>query len=759
MQRGDVVAVALPDGAEMIAAVLGAAESGVCAPLNPWLAAGEMAEVLADLRVRAVVGPGGVEVREAGPARPELADTALLLRTSATTGRAKTAPIGKDNLREMISIAVRALEVTADDCFLSMMPLFHLQGLVSVLAQLQAGGTVVATRGFDAGAFRGWLETYGVTWYTAGPALHRAILPCHAPGAEHELRFVRSIGASMPLDLMQRIEESLGVPVIEGYGLTEAGSVTSNPLPPGRRKAGSVGVSVGPEFRLLDDGEIAIRGASVIAGYLDDADANRESFQDGWLRTGDLGRVDEDGYLYILGRRKEMINRGGEKVLPNEVDSVLLAHSAVGDAAAFGVPHPTLGEEVAAAVVARAGNSVTPEELRAFARERLTGFKAPRRIFLVDGIPKGATGKPRRMELAMRFAETWREEEFVPPHSLLEMELAALWGRKLGRERVGLRDDWFVLGGDSLGLAALLAELEREYGVEAARLESSQFPWLPTVEVLARVMTAPVEESGVLTLQPEGTSPAFYCIPGADENPYYFRHLAGTLGRGRAFRVLRDTRTLESRGAYSVEEQAATLVERLRSFQPRGPYHLGGHCYGGMVAWEMACQLEAAGERSGTVSLFEVPAPGYPKVLRSWRRYLREAPAMVGRAASGGWASVRQQVAEHLRWLRGIRDKELAARAAERKALPVADVHPNITAARFYRPRPLGWDVEAFLASGTHHSTRVLEDVRLGWRDTARGRFTVREVPGEDVRIFEPPHVEALARELRAALDGFDAMA
>jgi acyl-CoA synthetase (AMP-forming)/AMP-acid ligase II len=292
-----------------------------------------------------------------------------------------------------------------------------------LLAPLSAGGSVVCTPGFNALKFMGLLESEAPTWYSAVPTMHQAILERaqRQPDTARKagLRFIRSSSASLPPPVFAALAETFGCPVIEAYGMTEAThQMTSNPLPAGRQKAGSVGLPAGPDVRIADpagrfityghEGEIVIRGPSVTQGYVANPKANGEAFFDGgdgngrWFRTGDLGVFDAEGYLTISGRIKEMINRGGEKIAPREVDDVLMDHPAVAQAVTFSMPHAKLGEEVAAAVVLKEGVDASEEAIKAHAATRLAAFKVPRKIVILAEIPKGATGKLQRIGLAQK---------------------------------------------------------------------------------------------------------------------------------------------------------------------------------------------------------------------------------------------------------------------------------------------------------------------------------------------------------------------
>ena len=297
------------------------------------------------------------------------------------------------------------------------MPLFHIHGLVgAVLSSLAAGASVHCAPGFDALRVFARFDAVAPTWYTAVPTMHQAILaraPRNRASVERlGLRFIRSSSSSLPPRVMEELEAAFGCPVIESYGMTEAAhQMASNPLPPAPRHPGSVGVAAGPEIAIASEegaallapgetGEVVIRGPNVTAGYENNPAANAEAFVDGWFRTGDRGTLDAAGYLRLAGRLKEIINRGGEKIGPREVDEVLMDHPAVAQAVAFAVPHARLGEDVAAAVVLKRGADADERALKDFAARRLAGFKVPRRVLFLDEIPKGPTGKLQRVGLA-----------------------------------------------------------------------------------------------------------------------------------------------------------------------------------------------------------------------------------------------------------------------------------------------------------------------------------------------------------------------
>jgi acyl-CoA synthetase (AMP-forming)/AMP-acid ligase II len=454
--RNDRVAIVLDNGPEMATCFMACASGVASAPLNPAYRADEFEFYLSDLNARALIvsrgsaspsvevalklgvpvidlvsdpaEPAGnftLEPREqrattpsanGGYAQPD--DVSMVLHTSGTTSRPKIVPLSQGNLAASAAHIARTLQFTAKDCGLNIMPLFHIHGLIAgVLAPLSAGSQVFCTPGFNALKFFAWMDEARPTWYTAVPTMHQAILS-RAPKnadviARHPLRFLRSSSSSIPPQVIRELEEVFKAPLIEAYGMTEAThQMCSNPLPPAVRKPGTVGQAAGPEVAIMaedgtllprgETGEIVIRGPNVTAGYESNPKANAEAFADGWFRTGDQGVMDADGYVSITGRLKEIINRGGEKISPREVDEILMDHPAVAQVVCFGMPHPKLGEEVAAVVVLREGREATERELQEFVAQRAADFKVPKKVLFMAEIPKGATGKLQRIGLAAK---------------------------------------------------------------------------------------------------------------------------------------------------------------------------------------------------------------------------------------------------------------------------------------------------------------------------------------------------------------------
>ncbi|MBY0612402.1 MAG: acyl--CoA ligase [Beijerinckiaceae bacterium] len=448
--RNDRVAIVLPNGPEMATAFIAIGSGATAAPLNPSYKGEEFEFYMSDLNAKALVVEAGstsasvaaaqkLGVRIvtltpkpdagagafilsaesaggdclAGYAAPD--ETALILHTSGTTSRPKIVPLSQRNVSVSAGNIAASVKFSAADRGLNIMPLFHIHGLIAgILAPLSAGGSVFCTPGFNALRFFAQMEEAKPTWYTAVPTMHQAILTRAAGNKEtierYPLRFIRSSSSSLPPQVITELEAVFGAPVIEAYGMTEAShQMASNPID-GTRKPGSVGLAAGPEVAIMGEngtilpphqiGEIVIRGDNVTRGYENNEKANAEGFTNGWFRTGDQGVMDEERYISLTGRLKEIINRGGEKISPREVDEVLMDHVAVQQVVVFGMPHDKLGEDVAAAVVLREGMSVEEKELRDFVGQRLAAYKVPRKILIVDQIPLGATGKLQRIGLA-----------------------------------------------------------------------------------------------------------------------------------------------------------------------------------------------------------------------------------------------------------------------------------------------------------------------------------------------------------------------
>jgi amino acid adenylation domain-containing protein len=540
--RNDRVAIVLPNGSEMAMAFLGVAACATSAPLNPAFRDAEFDFLFSDLRPKALIVQSDtnspaiaiaqkhcIPIIEALPdARRETGtfslkgkrracafqvgfadaeDVAVILYTSGTTSRPKLVPLTQANILTSARAIAATLELTPEDRCLNVMPLFHIHGLVGALfSSIMAGASVICSAGFDSERFFTLLEDFHPTWYTAVPTIHQAVLS-RAPSYSEtlrcsDLRFIRSSSAPLPVRVKQELEQVFQVPVIESYGMTEAShQIASNPLPPGERKPRSVGMSAGAEIAIMNEkgdflprgsvGEVVVRGAAITSGYANNAEATQESFAHGWFRTGDQGYLDADQYLFLTDRMHETINRGGEKISPAELDEVLKEHPAVSEAVTFAVPHPTLGQDIAAAVILRENASVGPAEIQKFAATQLADFKIPRQVLIVDTIPKTATGKIQRKGLAEKLGLGRAgksldniQADFATPRTETEQTLAAIWSSVLG-VNVAIGDNFFHLGGDSIHAAQVISRIRASLGVQ---LSLFSFFEAPTVAGMARAI-------------------------------------------------------------------------------------------------------------------------------------------------------------------------------------------------------------------------------------------------------------------------------
>jgi acyl-CoA synthetase (AMP-forming)/AMP-acid ligase II/acyl carrier protein len=544
IRRNDPIGIVLSNGPEMATAFLSIAPSATCAPLNPAYRESEFEFYLSDLSARAIVvetnldspvrkvaqslgipvieleslqdQPAGTfELRgdiyedtiAEGLAEPD--DIALVLHTSGTTSRPKIVPITHKNLIASAKNIRSSLNLAKSDRCLNVMPLFHIHGLVAaILATISTGASVVCTPGFYAPNFFDWLAAFRPTWFTAVPTMHMAVLSRAKEQQDiirdAQLRFIRSCSASLPPKIMAELESTFGVPIIEAYGMTEAShQMTSNPLPLGEQKPGSVGVPTGVEVAVMSEeedslldpgitGEVVIRGENVIEGYLNNPQANEAAFTKGWFRTGDQGHFDDEGYLFLTGRIKEIINRGGEKISPREIDEVLIDHPKVSQAVTFSVPESSLGEDIASAVIVN-DPDVSESELRQFTNARLSYFKVPRRILIVEKIPKGPTGKLQRIGLAEKFGldfrevpETEKKSQFLSPRNPVEDAISTVWIDVLKIEKIGVLDRFLDLGGDSLLASQLISRLRQTLNIEINLIDFFDAPTIAEQAVIVQ---------------------------------------------------------------------------------------------------------------------------------------------------------------------------------------------------------------------------------------------------------------------------------
>jgi len=820
----DRVALALPNGPEAAVAFLGVAAAATCAPLNPAFKQSDFAFAYRDLGVRAVLLADG-QIAAAEAAARELAlpvlrvlpdptgvaglfdlqlegavrsapddaapvpdDVALVLHTSGTTARPKIVPLTQRNLCVSADNIRRTLALAPGDVCLNVMPLFHIHGLMAaLLASLAGGASVVCTTGFRAADFATWLRDLAPTWYTAVPTIHQAVLAAcadHAAVRGSRLRLVRSSSASLPPRVLHELAALFAVPVVEAYGMTEAAhQMASNPIMPGAQKPGSVGPPAGPEVAVMDAsgrllargvvGELVIRGETVTTGYEQNAHANAAAFTDGWFRTGDQGYVDDDGYVYLTGRLKELINRGGEKIAPREVEEALLRHPAVAQAVAFAAPHATLGEEVAAAVVLRAGAHATPRELRETTSAHLAYFKVPRRIEVVAEIPKGATGKVQRATLARTLGLAGgtpaaggtggtSEPRGGAPPSELEARIAREWARLLNVATVAVDDDFFALGGDSLAAVEMIDALAELLDVDVPVGDFLEQPTIATI--VAHHERASRDE--LVAIRRDGDEPPVFCVAAHDGRLWGVARLARHLaidGPVYGFR----TPAVDARGPLPTMGELAELnLAALARIQPDGPVRLIGACFGGTVAQEMAVRLERRGRAVELLVMLN-------SFNRAWRRSdvadasvalrarhvlsrVRLHASRLGARAAGERTAY---VAERLRLVRRHWTDEarrLAFELLSRAGLPRPRALRKVAyASRYAQSRHIArpFAGRVLLVHATAPIAGVYPLPRLGWGELLSGDVELLELPCEQLEFWSSDDVlREVADEIAARL-------
>lgn len=792
INRNDRVALVLPNGPEMAAAFLTVASAATSAPLNPNYRPSEFDFYLTDLRTKALIvhtdlkSPArdvalskGIPIIELAPelsgsagifclksrlgdmvssSKDDLAhpsDTALVLHTSGTTSRPKIVPLTHSNIHSSAFNIIKSLELSTQDSCLNIMPLFHIHGLMAaLLASVCAGSSVICTEVFDVDNFFKLLAEFRPTWYSAVPTMHQAILGradnYHEVVEDSSLRFIRSSSASLPPKIMAKLEELFRAPVIEAYGMTEAShQMASNPLPPKQRKPGTVGLAAGPKVRIMDEagdflnlcqiGEIVIRGANVTLGYEKNPEANKFSFLSGWFRTGDQGFMDHDSYLTITGRLKEIVNRGGEKVAPREIDEVLLDHPDVLQAVAFAVPHPSLGEDLVAAVIVQDGISINEHELRQFTFKRLSDYKVPSQIIVVGEIPKGATGKIQRIGLAEKLAGKL-QARYVPPANSLEALLAASWEKILGVARVGINDNFFALGGDSLSAGLALLEIEELLGKELPPTILFQAPTISQLSNLLKIDLASVN-SYLVPIQAGGESVPLFCVPGHGGDVFTFFELSRHLRPERPVYACRFPREAEQNDDVANEMLtllASRYIDEIKAIYPNGPILLIGYCFGGEVAFEMAHRLRSQGTDTPLLGIIFAYQEGAIRTRGLRNRILYQL-------ASLRELTIKDKVARL--WLL---TRKLFFRMA-RKLYPLVGHHQFLNSSVISTLTYYPASVTLFRPVG-NESENLYYDPQMGWGGLA-ANIKVYDLPGDKITVFKEPHVRILAEHLNRCIE------
>lgn len=790
------IAVLLPSGPELAITGLAIAANAVCVPCNPNLSETQWAQLQARVGLSAAVVPAWLEppawlgaqglkvlrvskatesLMEArlgqseGDATPRAKspdDAALILQTSGTIGPPKLVPVSHRNLMAMANRMEHCFELSHLDRCACLLPLYYAQGIKSgCIVPLLLGGSIAIPHAPVLDTLEDWLAGLQPTWFPAGPTFLQAVLDrvrSPARPIQHNLRFLISGSASLPDPVRAGIEKTIGVPVLDAWGMTEIGLLTGNSIRPAERKTATVGYAFPDEVAIAsrngnlcapgETGEVVVRGPAVFHGYLADDEANRTAFANGWFHTGDLGRIDADGYLSITGRIKEIINRGGEKISPDIVERALRSHPAVREAAAFAIPHVRLGEDVAAAIVLQPGANATAAELQNFLAGHLSQPMIPRSIFFLDTLPKGPTGKVLRKDLAASCRLSAEKRVAALPENDTEAQMLTLWRRLLQRDDIGVEDDFFEAGGDSLLVAQMLLDTER---ITARMVRGSNLPVPATIRLFVRKLAdaTPLGKEVLVTRISgrDSAPPFFYCHGDYMFGGRYAYKLADLLGEDHAVYLLNNYE-LKGRGtAPSIEELARGYVPAVLAAQPAGRIRLGGHCNGGLMAMEVANQLTALGREVELVLLIEPISLNARPVFRLAGRLLdvafflmpsRRIRRILKAAVMFQLWRVFRFICERLR-INSPSEDDPDTWALESRETRM--IYQRLMAN--YAPPRLAARVVCLTARG---SNRAVEFDWKPWRRLSP-MVTVRVIPGTHISCLTT-HVDTLAQSVRDAL-------
>ncbi len=799
IRRGARVAIVLPNGMDLAVSMLSVSSMATAVPLNPTYRRDEYRAYFDEIRVshlltleqfsseaRAVAEERKIPIIEltvngsispaadagAGGARqsPEIElagaqDIALILLTSGSTGRSKKVPLTHRNICVSVADICRTLELTPADRCLCMWEQFHVGGLVDLLlVPLAGGGSVICAGSFSAPLFYEMLGRKRPTWFQGVPTtLHE--LAAYARNNKGDpkaapLRFIRSVASSLSPQLMQEIEDLFGVPVVQTFGMTEAGPlITTNSLPPGKRLPGSVGISCGPRIRIVSPegidqpagsiGEIAIQGDNVISGYEDAPEANARSFRNGWFYTGDTGYLDAEGFLFLTGRLKEMINRGGEKITPQEIDDVLLKHPEIAQAASFSIKHRTLGEDVAAAVVLRSPNAVSESDIRGFVMRHLADFKVPKMVLFLDQMPRDPIGKISRMSLAV-LAEAQRGTSFAgadetigdstaqtPPARAASANkmtglLLPIWQTVLEKPDLGLDDDFFLSGGESLAAVTLFTQMEQAIGPMPPLSSLLLHPTVRRMAARLDQMRSSLDAEPIVSIRTTGSRAPLILCHAANSNVLFARQLLPYLDEQQPFFAIRGRGLEEGETPHTkMEDMAADYIRELKRVRPTGPYIIAGYCAGGYTAYEMARQLREAGEDVQGIILIDPDIhpntapwlhwknPNAQHVLY-WRKVLRI------------WWAAKRYLQIQRRRMSGSHVRRIPFETGLNQSRQIAVFKGFAEALSKYRPQPIDRDIQMLCCAGirTH-----LGKQRYGWA-TLAPRVEFLEVGREHEDVF-----------------------
>jgi len=838
--RNDRIAVIMPGGPET--AVLGIAIMAgfTHTPLNPQYKDHEFQEIFSRLKVKAIIvqkshktaaravalsrniplieitpSPDKAGIFEIGKGVPEEnedalfaqpEDTVIVMQTSGTTSVPKIVPLSQKQFCKAAYHYFSRLNLSDKDISLHIVAHFHILGIThTLLAPLLGGGTVVCARDYISPDFLPLLKNYRPTFYCAGPALHIGILNelKKVPPGElkhYSLQYIRSTSSPLPAHAKEELETLFGVPVIESYAMTESPVITIN-MP---HKGGSAGIPLveslvimdenGTILRTFENGEVAIRGDVVFSGY-EDPDQNASAFTNGYFRTGDIGYLDNEGYLFLTGRKKELINKGGEKFSPQEIDAILVSYPGVREVMAFRIDDPVLGEDVAAMVV-RADETISEHDLRRYLLEHLILFKVPRRIFFVDEIPKGPTGKLLRYVGTERYntgkfeAEQTPEvtgDSISPQVSLIEERIMHIWNDILEVESLLLDDDFFRCGGNSLTAIELLIKIQREFHVTFPPDIIYLYPTIRQQAILIAQKDKKISPYHplIVPIHEKGALPPLYCFHPLGGWIKEYQYISLFFDQDRpVFGIRARGLEPEEKPVLTIEEAVREYIDAIKTVQKEGPYHLLGFSGGAIYAFELACQLQKRGESVAFLGIIDMSLPAPPKRLFDLSR--GQGPNILIRVGFPFYSFLNNRLKKYpdcllyslfvksvrllsqgLLLLKGSRPLPNSGSDAEFitdvqrswiSTLPEKQqilIRTQIRAIDIYKPRIFFGNITLF--STGLDSEFYPGDPARGWNSCITGKTNAIDIPGDHITLHEEPLGQVTAKKIEDSLTRVDA--
>lgn len=806
--RNDRIAVVHSGGAEMAAALIGILCNTTVAPFNSAMSTGEFYLHFQDKNIKALaieedlssqarlaaekLGLPVLDIKQVDPTKagkvqlagsadsltevtPEPVDAndlAVVFTTSGTTSYGKTVPLPHRIVMPRVANMVQMMEFTNQDRILNIMPLFHTGGFsAGLLTTLYSGASFFPIKNNDVDKLFHCLGDAKPTVIAAGYTVFHSIeRKAHdyldaIETVKPSLRMLRTGTGHLDQKITERLEKVFETPVVEAYGSAETSFMACTGIPPAPRKIGSVGQpdrnrvfvvdAEGDFIPAMEKGEIVVNKETAFDGYENNPTANQEAFSKDWYHTGDEGYLDEDGFLFITGRIKEMINRGGVKIIPTEVDQAALKHDAVREAVSFPLPHKTLGEDLALSVVLETDKAISESELKGFMKDYLIPNKIPSRIVFVDEIPKGATGKAQRRKLhhQLKISSSEDAEKIGDPDGAIPadtLKMQKIWQEVLGREKIGLDENFFALGGDSLQAVDLFLQIEK---LKGRRLPRDVLFEAGTIREMARLVEEEPSSSCIVPIQPTGSRPPLFFIHPIGGEVLGYRDLARYLDKDQPFYGIQQFQSETNMSRFSsLEEMADYYLEKIRQQQATGPYYLGGHSFGGLIAFLIAQKLDAFGEKTAFLALLDTYLPSRKRYVSplSWISLHYKVWARLPQQDKANYIFDRfRNIAKGV-----IRLIRLKFMASPNRNLPGSEAsiavmlnNQDINALNVRKFYPTAYSGNATLFR-TELPVSLHPNVHNEWQNLIKGKLDICEISGGHVGILKEPNVQYLASKL-----------